>query len=96
MKELRPYQRDAVDSIWNYFDSKNGNPVISAPTGSGKSLIIAFFVKEVIEKYPNKRIMIVTHVKELVSQNYEELLSIFQNANAGIFSAGLNLSLIHI
>ena len=90
MKDLRPYQRDAVDSIWNYFNSKNGNPVIAAPTGSGKSLIIAFFVKEVIEKYPNQRIMIVTHVKELVSQNCEELLGIFPDSNAGIFSAGLN------
>lgn len=90
MKELRPYQRDAVDSICNYFNFKNGNPVIAAPTGSGKSLIIAFFVKEVIEKYPNQRIMIVTHVKELVSQNCEELLGIFPDSNAGIFSAGLN------
>ena len=45
MLDLRPYQRAAIDSLYNYWASKKGdNPLIVAPTGSGKSLIIAHLV----------------------------------------------------
>jgi DNA repair protein RadD len=90
MKTLREYQRRAVDSIKNYLEFKIGNPVVAAPTGSGKSLIIAYFIKEEIEKKSDKKIIIVTHVKELAIQNYEEFYNITVGINCGIYSAGLN------
>lgn len=87
---LRPYQQEAIDSIYDYFYKFSGNPLIVMPTASGKSFVIAEFCKQVIEAFPNQRIMIVTHVKELIEQNYLELCKIWQLAPAGIYSAGLN------
>lgn len=87
---LRPYQQDAVNSIWTYFQSgKDGNPLVALPTGTGKSLVIAFFLKSVFEAFPNQRVMMLTHVKELIRQNCDELVSYWPEAPVGIYSAGL-------
>lgn len=87
----RTYQTEAVESLFRYFENnKSGNPVIAMPTGTGKSIVIALFLKTVIESWPNQRILILTHVKELIQQNYEKLLALWPFAPAGIFSAGLN------
>lgn len=83
--QLRSYQSEAIQSIWNYFQSGNsGNPVLALPTGTGKSVIIAGFIKSVFEKYPNQRIMMLTHVKELIAQNFSKLKQLWPQAPAGI------------
>ena len=86
----RPYQTEAVASIWDYFRSNSGNPVIAMPTGTGKSIIIARFLQSVYSHFPGQKVMILTHVKELIQQNYEKLMMVWPFAPAGIYSAGLN------
>jgi len=90
MIEARSYQVEAVASIWEYFLKNKGNPVVAMPTGTGKSIVIAMFLKSVYDSYPGQRIMILTHVKELIVQNYEKLKSLWPFAPAGVYSAGLN------
>jgi DNA repair protein RadD len=86
----RDYQTEAVNSIWHYFQTHaTGNPVVALPTGTGKAFCIALFLQQVLMQYPNQRILIVTHSKELIGQNYEEFLGLWPTAPAGIFSAGL-------
>lgn len=88
---LRDYQQEAVNSVFQYFyDNKVGNPVIASPTGTGKSLIIAGLVKEILTNYSNQKILVLTHVKELIEQNHDKLLTYWPTAPAGIHSAGLN------
>lgn len=89
MMVLRPYQRAAIDAIYDYFTRKTGHPVIVIPTAGGKSLVMAAFIKEVLEQWPDQRILIVTHVRELISQNFAELMRTWPEAPAGIYSAGL-------
>jgi len=86
----RPYQIECVDSIYDYFEEFDGNPVCALPTGTGKSVIIAMFLERVFKEYPREKILIVTHVKELVANNHAELIDLWPNAPAGIYSAGLN------
>lgn len=86
---LRPYQRAAIDAVYAYWQDGGGNPLVVIPTGGGKSLIIAQMVRELIEQYPTLRIGIVTHTKELIAQNFQELLRLWPQAPAGIHSAGL-------
>lgn len=85
----RPYQLEAVQSIWDYFGEKTGNPVIALPTGTGKSVILAMFLESIYKSYPNQRVMMLTHVKELIVQNAEKLLSLWPTAPVGIYSSGL-------
>lgn len=91
MISLRPYQREAINTgIFGYFAENAGNPLVVVPTGGGKSLIIAQFLREIFEQWPDQRVLILTHVKELISQNYAELIGLWPDAPAGVNSAGLS------
>ncbi|WRH62062.1 MAG: DEAD/DEAH box helicase [Fuscovulum sp.] len=89
--KLRDYQEEAVASIFKHFEDHTTNPLVVAPTGAGKSAIIADFVRQACTIYPATRILIVTHVKELIAQNHAQLLRFWPQAPAGIYSAGLGL-----
>lgn len=89
MLTLRPYQIDALRALWQYLTTQPGNPLIAMPTGTGKSLVIADFVRFVMQTYPGARILMLTHAKELIAQNYSKLVSLWPTVPAGIFSAGL-------
>ncbi len=86
---LRPYQEAALADLWDWFASRDGNPLMVLPTGAGKSLVIAEWCKLVFETDPGACILVVTHVRELVSQNAAELVGMWPDAPWGIYSAGL-------
>lgn len=89
MLELRDYQIAALTDIYRYFERERGNPLAVIPTGGGKSLLMAEWIKGVLAMAPTARIVIVTHVRELVAQNHAELIGMWPEAPAGIYSAGL-------
>ena len=72
--QLRPYQADAVSDVWEYWrEGKGSAPLIVAPTGAGKSVIIAAIITAIRRKNSAVRIINATHVRELVEQNIERL-----------------------
>lgn len=88
--KLRPYQEEAVASFFNYFvNGGTGNPLLVLPTGAGKSVIIAEILKRIYAEYPFQKVIVLTHVKELIEQNYLKLKGLWPEAPAGIYSAGL-------
>ncbi len=87
---LRPYQSEAQNQLLDWFyDNKEGNPIVDACVGSGKSLLIADLLKTVMEKWPNQRVIMIVASRELVRQNHQALLDIWPEAPVGIHSAGL-------
>jgi DNA repair protein RadD len=90
MIELRPYQRAAIDAVYRYFeDGGVGNPLVTIPTGGGKSPVLATFIKEAIAAWPDTRVLCLVHVKELIEQSFKTLTRIWPEAPATIYSAGL-------
>lgn len=90
---LRPYQTAAVDAVVNYFNAGHaGHPLIVMPTGTGKSLVIAALIQRILADYPTTRVLMLTHVKELISQNLDKLLRVWPDAPVGVYSAGLKQS----
>ena len=87
--QLREYQEQGLQALWSYFMHHKGNPVLAWPCGTGKSLVPAEFIRRTLHSFPNERFMMATHVKELIKQNFNKLEEIFENAPAGIYSAGL-------
>lgn len=97
MFTLRHYQEDAVVSLFDYFYTHaTGNPIVALPTGTGKSIVIAEFIRRSLHLYPQTRILNLTHVKELVDQNHKELVALWPSAPAGIYSAGLKRRDTHL
>lgn len=89
MIQPRYYQQEAVNALFDYFNVKSGNPLVALPTATGKSVVIALFTATALYHYPQTRIGIFTHVKELIQQNFNKLRDLWPQAPAGIFSAGL-------
>ncbi|WP_036190636.1 DEAD/DEAH box helicase [Marinobacter lipolyticus] len=80
--KLRPYQQEAVDATLDHFRRSDESAVIVLPTGAGKSLVIAE-----LARLARRKILVLTHVKELVEQNHAKYQS--YGLTGGIFSAGL-------
>lgn len=93
--KARDYQTAAVQAVWQYFfdtqaDTANPhNPLIAMPTGTGKSVVIALFLRSIFEQFYNQKVLVLTHVKELIEQNHAKLMAVWPGAPAGINSAGL-------
>ncbi len=79
---LRPYQQQAVDATLSHFRQTSESAVLVLPTGAGKSLVIAE-----LARLAKRKILVVTHVQELVEQNASKYAAL--GLNPGIYSAGL-------
>ncbi len=80
--QLRDYQQQAVDAAIAHFKKSQDSAVLVLPTGAGKSIIIAE-----LARIARGRILVLTHVKELVAQNAEKVGLLTDEAS--IYSAGL-------
>jgi DNA repair protein RadD len=94
---LRDYQQSALDQLYAWFrvrkfdgDAEH-NPLVVAPTGSGKSLLLAQIVKDALTRFGGERVLILTHQKELIEQNHAKLVQLLPGVDAGIHSASIGL-----
>jgi DNA repair protein RadD len=87
---LRDYQQRTIDQLYDWFSRGNrGNPCLVLPTGSGKSVIIAALCRDALQQWPETRVLMLTHVKELIEQNHAKMLAVWPRAPVGIYSASL-------
>lgn len=88
--QLRPYQSQVLDDLWSWFESHgDGNPIVEASVGAGKSVMLAEFCKRALGAYPGTRVLMCVHVKELCEQNLGKLLRVWPGAPAGVHSASM-------
>lgn len=87
--KLRKYQEEAIQSIYQWFEAGKNAPLIVTPTGSGKSVILAEFIRGACQQYRDTNVLVVTHVKELVDQDAAAIKRVWPGADVGIYSAGL-------
>ena len=90
MKSLRQYQREACDAFYSLIHDGGMEGTIELATGLGKSLVVATICQEVIDAYPDTRILSTVHTRELIRQTAEEMLELWPCAPIGINSAGLH------
>ena len=86
---LRDYQQRTLNDLYKWLETKQGNPCVVMPTGSGKSHIVAALCKDALQQWPETRILMLTHVKELIEQNAEKMLHHWPDAPLGIYSASI-------
>ncbi len=87
MLEPRDYQKEAFTSLHDYWRGGGGHGLIVLPTGTGKSVVLAMLC--MWADNIGARVVVLTHVEELVQQNHAELLALWPQAPAGIYHAGL-------
>lgn len=68
--ELRPYQKDSVNAVFNEWQNHKSTLVIQA-TGTGKTIVFSEITKRLREQ--NKRVLILAHRSELLEQTQNKL-----------------------
>lgn len=87
---LRDYQQKSIDMLYKWLSNNKGHPCLVLPTGAGKSHIVAALCKDAVQNWPDTRVLMLTHVKELIEQNAEKMRLHWKGAPMGIYSASLN------
>lgn len=89
--EPRWYQREAIEAPFLYWAKApaGASPCIEVPTGGGKSAIIGWTARRLVEEY-GCRVVVATHRSELIEQDAADMREVWPNAPIGIYSAGLN------
>lgn len=87
---LRDYQQRAIDQLHDWFVANpTGNPCLELPTGAGKSHVIAAFIRQAVTDWPETKVLMLTHVKELIEQNHGKMLEHWPDSPVGIYSASI-------
>ena len=68
MIKLRQYQKDCVSGIYNGFSRGDKKLAVVIPTGGGKSAIMGKVSKDFLDKRPNERVVILSHLGLLTTQ----------------------------
>ncbi|MGE3779066.1 MAG: DEAD/DEAH box helicase family protein [Pirellulaceae bacterium] len=67
---------------------RDDNPVVVIPTAGGKTPILATICRDAIQRWDG-RVLVVSHVKELLAQAVEKLKHVAPDLPVGVYSAGL-------
>ncbi len=88
--DLRPYQSRVLEELFAWFEKhEEGDPIVQASVGAGKSVLIAELCRRALTSWPDTRILMCVHVKELAEQNLQKLVQIWPNAPVGVYSASV-------
>ncbi len=69
--ELRPYQKDAKEAVFEKWNSGVNRTLLVLPTGTGKTIVFASVAEECVRK--GERILILAHRGELLEQAADKI-----------------------
>ncbi len=88
--ELRPYQKEAVDAVYDHLRKRDDHPCVVIPTAGGKTPVMATICRDAVQQWGG-RVLILAHVKELLEQAVEKLHAMAPDLwnRIGVYSAGM-------
>lgn len=89
MIQLRDYQQQAVDAVYNYLRRRDGNPCVVIPTAGGKTPVMSTICRDAMTLWDG-RVLVLAHVKELLEQTAGTLGQVAPELDIGVYSAGLS------
>ncbi len=91
MKTPRLYQTACAEALFEDIQTnKECHPIAALPTGSGKTMVLCEFIDLFMTHKPLGRVLILSHVKEILQQNYNALEAHFDGFEIGLYSSGLD------
>ena len=92
--QLRPYQSDASHAVDSALERGESGLCIMIPTGGGKTIVMADMIHRWLTHWPETRVAVLAHTRELVEQNAAKFATFWKAQNntvapLGIYCAGL-------
>ncbi|RZA10869.1 MAG: DEAD/DEAH box helicase, partial [Proteobacteria bacterium] len=69
----RPYQAAAVDAVLSRYNAGQRQMMVALPTGAGKTVVAALLIDALLQKIRGKRILFLSHRKEIIEQTAEKI-----------------------
>lgn len=90
--KLYPYQETAIEKseAWLAEDDHNMRCAIVLPTGAGKTITFSAMAKRLLERFPDKRVLILVHTDELARQTVKALRKQAEDLIIGVVKAREN------
>lgn len=85
----RWYQTETAEALMDFVECEDGHPVAVLPTGAGKTHTMCLFVNAYMTEHPEDEIVVLSHVAEILEQDYAALTRFFGEAFVGLWSASL-------
>jgi len=85
---LRPYQRQAADAVISAYRRGVRRMLVQLATGLGKTVLFAHLAHTVVSN--GRRVLIIAHRDELLTQARDKLLTVDPSADVGIVRAELD------
>lgn len=87
--EDRWYQSESSDATIECIDKDvNAAPLVVAPTGAGKTIIMCLIIDKYLSKHPTHDVVVLSHNKYILRQNHAALEGYFE-IDIGLYSASL-------
>lgn len=87
---LRDYQEGALAAVAKQWGEGVRRPAVVLPTGAGKTVVFAHQAERFVEANPGKRVVILAHTDELVTQAARKLHMVAPHLRVGIVKAARN------
>ena len=91
MIEERYYQTEAVDALIKFIQEKPGNPIAALPTGTGKTIVLCGFIDRFLSISPESNILVISHVREIIEQDFHTLEEYFEGYEIGLWHSGIGV-----
>lgn len=99
-KDLRDYQKEMKQKVFEQWQNGNKSVMIQMPTGTGKTRVFTSIIRDVwissFDKRDMKKFLVVVHRKELVEQVQETLYKKYGLAHGTIQSGKRDNEMYHI
>ena len=82
--ELRPYQRQCIDTSLDKYHAGILRQAVSLPVGAGKTVILASLIRELPPTPHRNRVLVLAHREELLVQAKKKIEAINPTLNVGI------------
>ena len=71
--EARWYQDEGHEALFERVQVEGVNPLAAVPTGAGKTHMISLLIEKHSAAYPDRKIIVLSHVREILKQNHKSL-----------------------
>jgi len=94
--EDRAYQREAIEALHDGWRSGKRALAVVLPTGTGKTTVFSLLAARFLDEHPGKRVLVLAHTEELITQATLRLRGIVTGKRVGIVKAHLNQPTAHV